>query len=216
MFKLFYAPTPTSARVLMFLEELKLDYKKCPINIFKKENLKPEYASIVSTKKVPALFDNGELFSDSANILLHLSQKHNKLMPKSLSWYFWATSELNPKLMQHLRELLAGNSNVEMMDKLKEQIKVLLEVLDKQLANKDFLEENTYSITDINAYTLVKFYMVRNCIPNLFNDFANIKKWVAKIDSKDSVERVVEILTAFNADAEHQPEEITNFISSVT
>lgn len=214
MLKLFYAPTPTSAKVLLFLEELQLDYKKCPINIFTKENLKLEYSNFVPTKKAPALFDNGEIIFDSANILLYLSKKHNKLMPKSLSWFFWSTSELNPKFMQYFTEILDGNSNLEIMNKIKEQLKSLLEILDNQLSNKKFLEENKYSITDINAYTMVKFYMVRNCIPNLFDNFSNIKKWVETIDSKNSVEKVVEILSAFNKDAENPSEEITNFINS--
>ena len=218
MLKLFYAPTPPNLRVILLLEELKLDYKSFPINVFKKETLNPEYANIVPTKKVPAIFDNGELFFDSANILLHLAQKYNKLMPKSLSWFFWGVSELNPKFMQLVAEIKLGNTNVDTMDKIKEQLRTLLVVLNEQLDNKGFLEDNTYSIADINVYATIKMYLLREVIGDviapLVKDLSNINRWIANIDKRDASQKMFEITDDFNKEAISNKNEITNFYNS--
>lgn len=215
MLKLFYAPTPPSLRALLFLEEIGMDYKKFPINVFKKENLKPEYTKVNPLQKTPALIDNKEVHVDSANILLHLAQKQDvKLSNEELSWFFWGTSELNPKFMHHIVEFLGGSSNVEMMDKIKEQLHALLEVLNNELSKKKYLGGEIYSIADMNVYATIKMYVLMDFIPNLLNGLPNIQNWIAEIDSKPSVQKVLGMAMAFDKEAESNPEDILNFFNS--
>ncbi|MDR0484184.1 MAG: glutathione S-transferase family protein [Alphaproteobacteria bacterium] len=213
MLKLFYAPTAPSLRVLLFLEETGTSYSKFPMNVFKKQNHNEEYAKIIPTKKTPSLLDDGKVFFDSANILLHLAQKENKLLPKEnfnevLSWFFWGASELNPKFAHHYQ---ADDSNPEMLIRIRKQLDTLLALLDSHLSNKDYVA-GTYSIADINIYTTIKTRL--GAIPDLLNNFPNIQKWVNNIDKKESTKKVFDLAVNFDREALITSEEIKNFLHS--
>lgn len=220
MLKLFYASTTPSLRVILLLEELGLDYKKLPINVFKKQTLNPEYGKIVPTKKTPAIIEDGEVMFDSANILLYLAQKHNKCLgdknqKEAISWFFWGTSDLNPKFIQYLVEAVyTPNPNPDFLAKIKEQLFVLLGVLDNQLSTKDYIAGANYSIADINIYATIQRYLIGNFIPNLLADFPNIQAWVDRIGVKASVKKAYELEASFDKEGEVTDTQIKDFFNS--
>jgi GSH-dependent disulfide-bond oxidoreductase len=93
MLKLYYHPTPNSAKVAVLLEELEAPYEVETIDIMKGEQHTPEFRRVNPNAKVPAIIDDGVTVFDSHAILLYLAEKHRKFLPHeraaraaTLSW----------------------------------------------------------------------------------------------------------------------------------
>ncbi|WP_380183786.1 glutathione S-transferase family protein [Kalamiella sp. sgz302252] len=70
--KVYTFPKSRSLRVLWTLEELKLDYETCPVDLFSPE---PAVSSPHPLRKVPVLEDKGHLIFETAAICQYLCEK---------------------------------------------------------------------------------------------------------------------------------------------
>ena len=88
MLDLYTWPTPNGHKVHIMLEELGVDYRVVPIDIWAGEQFSPDFLRISPNNKMPALVDNdgpdGAPISifESGAILLYLTEKHRRFMPQ--------------------------------------------------------------------------------------------------------------------------------------
>ena len=81
MLKLYTAPTPNGRKASIALEELELPYEVVRVDIHASEHPTPEFLAITPNHKIPAIDDDGLVIWESGAILLHLAEKHGKLLP---------------------------------------------------------------------------------------------------------------------------------------
>ena len=162
--QLYSFPTPNGVKASIALEEMGIPYEAHKVTLSDVDVKSPEFLSLNPNNKIPAIVDpNGPdgapigLFESGA-ILLYLAEKSGKLIGKTATdkakvtqWLMFQMGGLGPMLGQlGFFWKFAGS---EWEDKRPQQryideAKRLLSVLDKELADKDWIA-GEYSIADI-------------------------------------------------------------------
>ena len=200
MIKLFYWPTPNGHKITMFLEEANLDYEIVPINISRGEQFEESFLTIAPNNRMPAVIDDaplcgGEAISifESGAILQYLAEKTGKYIPSDLrkrvqvtEWLFWQMGGLGPMAGQnHHFVSYAPDPIPYAIERYVNETGRLYAVLDKQLTGREYIVDD-YSIADMACYPWIVLHERQR--QNL-DDFPAIKKWFARIRSKESVVR---------------------------
>ncbi len=200
MIDLHYWPTPNGHKITMMLEETGLAYTLKPVDITKGAQFDPAYLAISPGNKMPAIVDHAPEHGDgplsvfeSGAILLYLARKAHSLAGDSLAervavkeWLFWQVGGLGPMLGQaghFLRQ--APEQFPYAIKRFTDESRRLIGVMDKRLADHDFLAGRNYSVADIACFPWVK-----GGLPLLGADeFPNLRRWYAAIDARAATQR---------------------------
>ena len=206
MIDLYYWPTPNGHKITLFLEELvdaghALEYGIKPVNIGAGDQFKPEYLIISPNNKMPAIVDHapadgGAPISvfESGAILQYLAEKTGLFLPEDLrgrtaamEWLFWQMGGLGPMTgqMGHFN-VYAPEPIAYAIDRYGREVTRLHGVMDKRLAEHEFLAGDVYSIADISTYPWIGAY---DKLPVDFEAFPNIKRWHDAIAARPAAKR---------------------------
>lgn len=218
MIDLYYWPTPNGHKITLFLEELvdaghALEYSIKPVNIGAGDQFKPEYLAISPNNKMPAIVDHapadgGAPISvfESGAILQYLAEKTGLFLPEDLrgrtvamEWLFWQMSGLGPMTgqMGHFN-VYAPEPVPYAIDRYGREVTRLHGVMDKRLAENEFLAGDAYTIADISTYPWIGAY---DKLPADFEAFPNIKRWHEAIAARPATERAYAWKAKVNPDA---------------
>ena len=193
MIDLYTFGTPNGRKVSIALEEMALDYKVHTINIQKDEQFSKAFLKISPNNKIPAIVDHetGVSMMESGAILYYLATKSGKFMPKdparhwqAIEWLNWQIGGFGPMLGQahHFLKYNPGLSEYA-EQRYHNEAKRLYGVLDKQLADKDFVA-GEYSIADMAIWPWAARFGYHKI--NL-NDFPNVKRWYLTVAERPAV-----------------------------
>lgn len=189
MIDLYYWPTPNGHKITLFCEEAGLDYNIVPVNIGRGDQFKPDYLRISPNNKMPAIVDHapadgGEPLPvfESGAILLYLTEKSGKFLPKDLrgrktvlEWLFWQVGGLGPMAGQnHHFAKYAPERIPYAIERYVKETNRLYGVLDTRLDGRDFIAGADYTIADMAAYPWIAPHEAQG--QNL-EDFPNLKRW---------------------------------------
>ena len=212
MIDFYFWTTPNGYKVLMFLEEAGIPYRILPVNISKGEQFDPEFLKISPSNKIPAIVDHdpaggGDPIAifESGAILLYLAEKTGRLISsesynraEELSWLFWQVGGLGPMLGQNLHfGTYAPEAIQYAIDRYVNETSRLFKVLDKRLANREFIADD-YSIADMASYPWV---FKHPYLQLQLEDFPNLKRWFETIEQRPAVARAYEIGASINTTA---------------
>ena len=167
MIDLYYWPTPNAHKVTLFLEETGLPYTIKPVNIFTGDQFKPDFLAIAPNNRMPAMVDHapeggGEPVSlfESGAILLYLAEKTGRFIPgdargraEVLQWLFWQMGGLGPMLGQnHHFSQYAPEKIDYAIKRYVNETNRLYGVLDRRLADREFVAGPDYTIADMACY----------------------------------------------------------------
>ncbi|MBL4816667.1 MAG: glutathione-dependent disulfide-bond oxidoreductase, partial [Shewanella sp.] len=203
--------TPNGQKVTIMLEELlakgvsEAEYDAYLINISEGEQFSSGFVDINPNSKIPALIDNSTPESirvfESGNILLYLAEKFGYFLPKDIAertevmnWLFWLQGSA-PYLGGGFGHFYAyAPEKFEYpINRFAMESKRQLDVLDKQLANNEFIGGDTYSIADMaiwpwygnlvlgKAYDAAEFLDVAS--------YPHLQRWAKQIDERSAVQR---------------------------
>ncbi len=191
----------------MALEEMALPYEVHLINLGKGEQRDPDYLKICPNGRIPAIIDTeaGISVFESGAILLYLAEKSGKLMPTDLAgrydvmqWLMFQMSGIGPMQGQAVVFVRYFPEEVpQAISRYCNESRRLYEVLDRQLAERDYLT-GEYSIADIANYSWVRsYYWARVNIEGL----DNLQTWMQCMADKPGIQRGCEVpLGAKNAE----------------
>ena len=209
--QLYSAPTPNGVKVSILLEELGLPYEAHYIDIGKDETWTPEFLSLNSNGKIPAILDpNGPggkplgLFESGA-ILLYLADKYGRFIPsdpakrwETIAWVFWQMGGPGPMFGQvGFFHKFAGKDfeDKRPRDRYVAESKRLLGVLNDRLEGRQWIMGDEYTIADISLLgwvrNLVGFYDAGELVG--FGDFKNVGAWLERGVARPAVQRAVNI-----------------------
>ncbi|HEY0419201.1 MAG TPA: glutathione binding-like protein [Acetobacteraceae bacterium] len=206
MIEVWTWPTPNGHKVHIALEELELPYKVVPVNIGKGEQFKPEFLAITPNHRIPAIVDpdgpGGKRFTlfESGAILIYLAEKTGRLIPrdpasryKCLEWMMFQMGGVGPMFGQygHFHNY-APEKLPYAMERYANEVKRLHRVLDKRLADVEWLAGDEYSIADIITYPWLRFPERRGID---FAEFPNVKRWFEAVDARPAVQRGCAVLS---------------------
>ncbi len=158
MIRLHTAATPNGRKVSIALEELGLPYEVRRIDLSRGEQAQPEFLALNPNHKIPVLEDDGLVVWESGAILLHLAEKHGKLLPadprrriEAIQYAFFQAAGLGPNLGRLAAQVQRPEAerNAEMVRLFADEVTRLLGVLDRILADGRPYLAGDYSIGDI-------------------------------------------------------------------
>ena len=159
--RLYTAPTPNGRKASIALEELGVPYEVERVDINAPEHPTPAFLAISPNQKIPVLDDDGLVIWESGAILLHLAEKHGKLLPAdppgrlaAIQYAFFQTGGIGPNLGRLSQQLRRPESerNAEMTAIFSAEVDRLLGVIDRILADGRPFLAGDYSIGDIMHY----------------------------------------------------------------
>lgn len=204
MIDLYYWPTPNGHKITICLEECGLPYHLIPVNIFTGQQFDEAFLRISPNNRMPAIVDHDAGTADkplsifeSGAILLYLAEKTGEFLPQNvlaryqtLQWLFWQVAGLGPMAGQnhHFCQFSEQNTQAYAIDRYVRETSRLYAVLNKQLANQDYIA-GEYSIADMACYPWIVPHERQK--QNL-EDFPHLKQWFLRIQTRPAVQRAYE------------------------
>ncbi len=202
MIDLYTWGTPNGRKVSIMLEEVSLPYTVHPINIMKDEQFAPEFLAIAPNNKIPAIVDsnNGQSLMESGAILLYLARKTGKLMPaggednwRVMEWLMWQMGGAGPMLGQaHHFVHFNPDASEYARERYAKEAKRLYGVLDKQLADREFVAGD-YSVADVAIWPWISRFEWQKIDMNAFE---NVKRWYVQIAERPVVQKGYNVPTS--------------------
>ena len=209
--QLYSLGTPNGVKVTILLEELLAighsgaEYDAWLINIGEGDQFGSGFVKINPNSKIPALLDRSgpkpiRVF-ESGSILLYLAEKFGAFLPKDIAartetvnWLFWQMGSA-PYLGGGFGHFYAyAPTKIEYaIDRFAMEVKRQLDVLDRRLAESEYLAGDDYTIADIAvfpwygglakglAYGAAEFLSVQ--------DYRNVQRWADAILARPAVKR---------------------------
>lgn len=211
MIDLYYWTTPNGHKITLFLEETGLQYKLIPVNIGKGDQFKPEFLKIAPNNRIPAMVDHdpsggGEPISvfESGAMLLYLAEKTGRFLPKDLrgrtevlQWLFWQMGGLGPMAGQnHHFNGYAPEKIQYAIDRYVGETGRLYGVLNKRLADREFVAGGDYSIADMACYPWIVSHEKQS---QDLADFPHLKRWFDTIAQRPATIRAYEVAKTINS-----------------
>ncbi|MBI6753733.1 MULTISPECIES: glutathione binding-like protein [Pseudomonas syringae group] len=210
MIDLHYWTTPNGHKITLFLEEAGLPYTIFPVNIGKDEQFKAEFLKIAPNNRIPAIVDHQpadggaplSLFESGA-ILLYLAEKTGQFIPQDLrgrqevsQWLFWQMGGLGPMAGQnHHFNRFAKEKIPYAIERYVKETARLYGVLNKRLADRQFVAGDEYSIADMAIYPWIvpHTYQQQN-----LDDFPHLKRWFDSIAGREATQRAYALVEKIN------------------
>jgi GST-like protein len=203
MIDLYTWTTPNGRKVSIMLEELAAPYRVHPVDIGKGDQFRPEYVRINPNAKIPSIVDpdgsDGKPIEmmESGAILVYLSGKTGKLLPKStrgkyvaLQWLMFQMGHVGPMFGQVHHFLRAAKESVPYgIERYTRETRRLYAVLNRHLAEHEYLADE-YTIADIATYPWVARYEWHKTD---LNAFPNVKRWFDAISARPAVQRGMKV-----------------------
>lgn len=209
--QLYSHGTPNGVKVTILLEELLMqgikdaEYDAWLINIFEGDQFGSGFTELNPNSKIPALVDqSGEepiTVFESGAILLYLAEKFDAFIPKEagqraqcLSWLFWQMGSA-PFLgggFGHFYSYAPEKFEYP-INRYTMEVKRQLDVLDKTLANRNYLCGDQYTIADIAIYAWYGLLVEgRLYDADVFLDvksYEHVIRWAKQIHGRPAVAR---------------------------
>lgn len=209
--QLYSLATPNGVKVTVMLEELLAaghtgaEYDAWLINIREGHQFSSGFVGVNPNSKIPALLDRSlkeplRVF-ESASILLYLAEKFDAFMPKDLAkrtemmnWLFWQMGSA-PYLGGGFGHFYAyAPVKIEYaIDRFSMEVKRQLDVLDKRLADNQFLAGDEYTIADIAVWPwyggMVKGALYEAAEFLEVHTYENVVRWAEEIGNRPAAKR---------------------------
>ncbi len=209
--QLYSMATPNGVKVTIMLEELLAlghegaEYDAYYINIGEGDQFGSGFVDINPNSKIPALMDHStdkpiRLF-ESGSILLYLAEKFGEFLPadhnkrtEALNWLFWQMGSA-PYLGGGFGHFYAyAPVKIEYcIDRFAMEVKRQLDVLDRHLADNEYMAGDEYSIADIAIWpwygALVKNIVYEAAEFLATASYRNMNRWTDMIGERPAVQR---------------------------
>jgi GST-like protein len=209
--QLYSLATPNGVKVTMMLEELlvkgfkEAEYDAYLVNIMEGDQFTSGFVGANPNSKIPALVDHStspptRIF-ESGSILLYLADKFDVFLSKdpvqraeTMSWLFWQMGS-TPMLGGGFGHFYAyAPEKYEYpIDRYAMEVKRQMDVLDRQLAENEFISGAEYTIADMAIWpwygglALGKLYEAGEFLQ--VQEYKNVQRWTKTIDARPQVKR---------------------------
>ncbi len=209
--QLYSLGTPNGVKVTVMLEELLAlghqgaEYDAWLIRITEGDQFGSGFVAVNPNSKIPALVDRSgpkpvRVF-ESGSILVYLAEKFAAFLPSEraeraecLSWLFWQMSSA-PYLGGGVGHFYAyAPAKIEYaIDRFAMEVKRQLDVLDRRLAESEYIAGNRYTIADMAVFPwyggLAKGWSYDAAEFLSVQDYKNVQRWADALLERPGVQR---------------------------
>jgi GST-like protein len=235
-FQLYSLATPNGQKVGIMFEELlekghrDAEYDAWPIRIGEGDQFSSGFVAVNPNSKIPALVDRSgpepvRVFESGA-ILLHLAEKFGELLPASgaaraetLSWLFWQMGSA-PFLGGGFGHFFAyAPTKIEYaINRYSMEAKRQFEVLNRRLAESEYVAGPNYSIADIAIWPWYGGVALGRNYPGAAeflatDEYEHVLRWAKQIDARPAVRRgrIVNKMTGDPSEQLHERHDVSDF-----
>ena len=220
--------TPNGVKVTVMLEELlalgidEAEYDAWLVNIMEGDQFSSGFVGANPNSKIPALVDHStpkptRVFESGA-IVMYLAEKHGKFLPtdltaraECLSWVFWQMASA-PFLGGGFGHFYAyAPERLEYpINRFTMEVKRQLDVLDRNLAEREFICGNDYTIADIaihpwyGALAMGMLYESGEFLD--VGSYQNVQRWTKGVQERPAVKRGQRVNRVWGDEAKRLPE----------
>lgn len=226
--QLYSLATPNGVKVTIMLEELLTlgrtgaEYDAYVIDISAGDQFASGFVEVNPNSKIPALLDRStspptRVFESGA-ILVYLAEKFDAFLPKEpsaraecMSWLFWQMGSA-PYLGGGFGHFYSyAPAKIEYcIDRFAMEVKRQLDVLDRNLAERQYLCGDEYNIADIATYSWYGSLVLNNIYEAAeFLDVASythVVRWASEIQARPAVQRGRRVNRTWGPEEERVPE----------
>ena len=226
--QLYSLATPNGVKVTVMLEELlalgvaEAEYDAWLINIMEGDQFSSGFVAANPNSKIPALVDHStptptRVFESGA-ILAYLAEKHGHFLPKDLSaraecwsWVFWQMGSA-PYLGGGFGHFYAyAPERLEYpINRFTMEVKRQLDVLDRNLAEREYICGDEYTIADIAIhpwYGALAMGMLYGSGEFLdVGSYKNVQRWTKALQERPAVKRGQRVNRVWGDEAKRLPE----------
>ncbi len=234
--QLYSLGTPNGQKVTILLEELLAlghkgaEYDAWLIKIGDGDQFGSGFVAINPNSKIPALLDRSATppirVFETGSILVYLADKFGAFLPKdvatrteALNWLFWQMGSA-PYVGGGFGHFYAyAPTKIEYaIDRFTMEAKRQLDVLDKRLADNEYLAGKDYTIADMAVWPwyggLAKGILYGSAeFLNVANEYPNLRRWTDQVGNRPAVRRgrMVNRLTGDPANQLHERHDASDF-----
>ena len=200
---LYFWPTPNGWKATIALEELGLPYHVHLVNIGAGDQFKPEFLAISPNNRMPAIVDHdgpdGQPISvfESGAILQYLARKTGKLYGSNErervaveEWLMWQMGGLGPMagqahhFLKYAPAMDPPNDLPYAKDRYRNETARLYGVMDRRLAQTEYLAGDFYSIADIACWGWASLWEGQQ---QTLDDKPHLARWLDLMWSRPAV-----------------------------
>ncbi len=225
MIDVYSWPTPNGHKVHIMLEETGLDYRVHAVDIGAGDQFQREFLAISPNNRIPAMVDSdgpkGQPVSmfESGAMLIYLAGKTGKFLPQdiearyeALQWLMWQMGGFGPMLGQaHHFMNYAPEKIPYAIDRYTKETRRLYGVLDKRLAQVEYVAGSEYSIADMAIFPWSRSQKAHQID---LGDFPHVRRWFDVIEARPAVARAVKVLAERRRQGAHNPEQWKNLFGA--
>ena len=196
MIDLYTDATPNGWKAAVTLEEMGIPYETHHVDISTGAQKEDWYLKLCPNGRIPAIVDrDNDDFAvfESGAIMLYLAKKTGQLIPSDtkgesrvIQWLMFHTGGVGPMM---------GQANVfyryfpekipAAIDRYQNECRRLFEVLDRQLAGRDYLCDE-YSLADIANWCWVRIHFWGG---SSVDGLDNLNAWLGRLEARPACQR---------------------------
>lgn len=192
----YYHPHSTAAVTLWELIELGIPVEKVKMDLAtKRDQDRPDFRALNPNGKVPTIVHDGTPIFESAAITMYLGEQfgvNKKLYPEpgprrgeAMKWIAWTNvtlAETFGRLQRNTADSVpAEQRNAAQAELAKTELAQLLGILDRQLANKQWLLGDQFTLADVHVVCFLGYFKM--CGVDLA-PYANVDAWVRRGEAR--------------------------------
>lgn len=202
---LYYWPTPNGWKVSIALEEMGLPYETHLINIGAGDQFAPDFLKISPNNRMPAIVDpdgpDGAPISifESGAILMYLARKTGRFYGESEreriaveEWLMWQMGGLGPMagqahhFLKYAPSMDPPNDLPYAKDRYRNEVNRLHGVLDRRLADNEYVAGAQYSIADMAIWPWAVLWEGQQ---QDISDKPNFSRWLDLVGAREAVQK---------------------------
>ncbi|MGB0958814.1 MAG: glutathione S-transferase N-terminal domain-containing protein [Halocynthiibacter sp.] len=202
---LYYWPTPNGWKISIALEEMGLDYNLNLINIGAGDQFSPSFLALSPNNRMPAIVDHGtpdgaplSVFESGA-ILQYLAQKTGQFGGTTMrekiavsEWLMWQMGGVGPMagqahhFLKYAPSMEPPNDIPYAKDRYRAEVARLYGVLDRRLAEAEFVAGDFYSIADMAIWPWASLWEGQE---QSLDDKPHLARWIDTIAARPAVQK---------------------------
>ena len=207
MIKHYYWPTPNGHKTAIMLEEVELPNEVYPVNILGGEQFDPAFIAVSPNNRIPAIVDTEGPCGDyalfeSGAILMYLAEKSGKLWPADegrryevLQWLMFQMANVGPMFGQNGYFQGYCPEDVPLArERYHNVTNQLYGVMDRRLAESEYLGGSEYSIADVATYPWTAPRQ-REMHRIDIGEYPNVARWTELVGARPAVQRGMALLS---------------------
>ena len=202
---LYYWPTPNGWKISIALEEMGLPYNLHLVNIGAGDQFDPEFLKIAPNNRMPAIVDpegpDGEPVSifESGAILQYLARKTGTFCGRTErerievdQWLMWQMGGLGPMagqahhFLKYAPEMEPPQDLPYAKDRYRKEVGRLYGVLDRRLADREFVAGDFFSIADMAIWPWASLWERQE---QDLSDCPNLTDWLERVGERPAVKK---------------------------